>query len=159
MAASPADQGAGKQGGGFSLVAFIILTVLAGGGGALFALQVPSLVHSDSGKVSDSAVEQAEVAVSPMLDLPPITTNLAEPTDTWVRMEASVVVNEDLGEGKDVLLRTIAEDLVAYFRTTKLSNLSGPSAFQHMLEDLNERVRIRSDNKIDGIIIQSFILE
>lgn len=159
MAASPADQGAGKQGGGFSLVAFIILTVLAGGGGALFALQVPSLVHSDSGKASDSAVEQAEVAVSPMLDLPPITTNLAEPTDTWVRMEASVVVNEDLGEGKDVLLRTIAEDLVAYFRTTKLSNLSGPSAFQHMLEDLNERVRIRSDNKIDGIIIQSFILE
>lgn len=160
MAASPASQSTDdKKGGGFSLVAFLILTVVAGGGGAFFALQAPSLMKASPEKVHEAAGEPSEIATSPVLDLPAITTNLAEPPDTWVRMEASVVVKGDLGPEKDVLLKTISEDLIAYFRTAKLINLSGPSAFQHMLEDLNERVRIRSENKVDGIIIQSFILE
>lgn len=160
MAASPADQGTGgKQGGGFSIVAFLILTVLAGGGGAFFAMQAPSLMKSSPEKAADVVVEQSDAAQSPVIDLPALTTNLAEPSNTWVRMEASIVVKEDLGPEKDILVKTITEDLVAYFRTMKLINLSGPSAFQHMLEDLNERVRIRSENKVDSVIIQSFILE
>ena len=159
MAASTDQEAGAKKAEGFSLVAFLIATVLAGGGGAFFALQIPTLMKTGGADKASEPVAQSEVLHSPIIDLAPITTNLGEPAGTWVRLEAAVVAKEDLGPDRDVLLRKISEDIIAYFRTVKLIELSEPSSFQHMLEDLNERVRIRSENKIDSIVIQSFILE
>jgi flagellar FliL protein len=40
-----------------------------------------------------------------------------------------------------------------------IDQIEGPSGFQHLREDLNDRVRVRSEGKVLELIIQSLILE
>lgn len=97
-------------------------------------------------------------------DLQPITTNLAGTPAAWIRLEASVLLDPELkseekSEEEIALLRTINEDVVAFLRTVSLTQIQGPSGFQSLREDLDERVRIRSEGKIKELIVQSMILE
>lgn len=97
-------------------------------------------------------------------DLQPITTNLAGTPAAWIRLEASVVLDPELKSDEKSkeeieLLRTINEDVVAFLRTVSLTQIQGPSGFQSLREDLDERVRIRSEGKIKELIVQSMILE
>ena len=91
--------------------------------------------------------------------MPAITANLAQPKTTWIRLEASLVVKQDLGPEADVLASKMAEDIVGFLRTVTMEQIAGPSGFQHLREDLNDRVRVRSEGKVSELIIQSLILE
>jgi flagellar FliL protein len=148
--------------GGFPLIAILIVTVLAGAIGGFFGMQVPSLV--ESGGPAGHGAEQGkpggpEVKKMDIHNLPPITTNLANPSTTWIRLETAVLVKLPVGPDIDALYAKIAEDLVAYLRTVSLSQLEGPSGFQHLREDLNDRVRARSEGKAVELIIQALVVE
>ena len=91
--------------------------------------------------------------------LPPITTNLAQPSTTWIRIESSIVINADMGPDGNVIAAKMAGDIIGYLRTVSIEQIEGPSGFQHLREDLNDRVRIRSEGKVLELIIQSLILE
>ena len=41
----------------------------------------------------------------------------------------------------------------------KLAQIQGASGFQHLREDLNDRVRVRSGGKVRDLVIQSLIIE
>ncbi len=53
----------------------------------------------------------------------------------------------------------IVEDIVAFLRTVSLSQIQGASGFQHLREDLNDRVRVRSGGKVRDLVVQSMIIE
>lgn len=89
-------------------------------------------------------------------DIQPITTNLLDPADAWIRMELSLAFE---GESDPGVAEEIHQDILAYVRTIKLYNLRGGSGFQHLMEDLNERAAIRSEGRVKRVLVRSFILE
>lgn len=128
----------------------------------MFGLQVLSKVGKPppASKVETKAGESAKGRFSEkvtMHALSPIITNIASPERTWIRLEASIVIDGE-GDAKG-LAATITEDTVAYLRTLSLPLIEGASGLLHLREDLNDRARIRSGGKIKDIIIHTLIVE
>src|SRR5262249_19052724 len=90
--------------------------------------------------------------------LTPIVTNLASPERTWIRIEASLVLDGDGVDAKG-LAAAVTDDTGAYLRTLSLPLIEGSSGLLHFREDLNDRVRIRSSGKVRDLIIHSLIVE
>ena len=88
--------------------------------------------------------------------LEPITTNLAGPTETWVRLELALVFADkpDL-----VTAQAVQQDILAYLRTVKFHQVEGPSGFQHLKSDIGERAAIRSDGKVKNVLIRTLLFE
>lgn len=88
--------------------------------------------------------------------LEPIVTNIASPQDVWVRMELALVAASPL-EGE--LAQAIREDLFAYVRTLRLSQLEGPSGFIALKADLLDRAKIRSEDKVSAVLVKTLLFE
>ncbi|RUM97542.1 flagellar basal body-associated FliL family protein [Pseudaminobacter arsenicus] len=101
--------------------------------------------------------EHAPAARDTEVLLPPITTNLAAPTTTWVRLEAAIVLDEPQPE--TTLADDIHQDLLAFLRTVRLHQVEGASGFQHLKADMEERARIRSDGHVKQVLIRTLIFE
>jgi flagellar FliL protein len=106
-----------------------------------------------TGKDGKKAAEGDELGVLP---IEAITTNLAAPSDVWVRMELSLVFD---GEPDDAIAEQIHQDFLAFMRTVKLPQVEGASGFQHLKEDLEERARIRSHGLVRNILIKTLLFE
>lgn len=95
----------------------------------------------DKGK-GDSAAKsedydnlEAEIASYKWTDLPPLTTNIGEPSAVWARVELSLASKKPVPE--DIASR-VAEEILIYMRTVKLAHVSKPSGFRYFLEDVRE---------------------
>ena len=147
-----------------AVVAFLLLTLAAASAGGIFGLRIQAafvqpaevneLASSELPKLKDDVFENGSV-----LSIPPVVTNLAEPKNAWVRIEASAVLAGDRQASDDVLATKLGEDLVAYLTTTTASQIEGAAGLQHLREDLNERARLRSDGRVRELIIHTFIIE
>lgn len=91
-----------------------------------------------------------------VIPLEPITTNLASPTTTWVRLEVSIVSEGPPAPG---LADIMQQDILAYMRNVKLHQIEGPSGFQHLRDDLDERARIRSEGHVNRVLIRTLLFE
>ncbi len=91
-----------------------------------------------------------------VIPLEAITTNIGAPTDVWVRMEASIVL--DAPQAPE-LAGIVQQDLLAYLRTIKMHQIEGPSGFRHLKSDLEERAAIRSDGHVKSILIKTLLFE
>ncbi|MBO6901285.1 MAG: flagellar basal body-associated FliL family protein [Rhizobiaceae bacterium] len=88
--------------------------------------------------------------------LEPISTNLADPIDIWARMELALVFNEI---PDPMVAEAIHQDFVAYLRTVKARQIQGASGFQHLRTDLEERARIRSNGRVDKVLVRTLLFE
>lgn len=93
-----------------------------------------------------------------ILQLPTIVTNLAGQTGGWVRLEASVLIGDEKAVAPGIAAQ-FAEDVTALLRTLSLSQISGAAGFQHLREDLVDRLRLRSGGRVREFIIQSMVIE
>jgi flagellar FliL protein len=162
MAEAESEKKTEKQGkGGISIAAVLVITLIGAGAGVAFGFMSETLFAVAPPKHDPEAAppEQGVTSMMAVKPLPPITANLAQPKTTWIRLEASVVVKKDLGAESEVVASEIAQDIVGFLRTVTMDQISGPSGFQHLREDLNDRVRVRSEGKASELIIQSLILE
>jgi flagellar FliL protein len=101
---------------------------------------------------------EAAAAGNPLLlDLPPIMTNIAAPSDIWLRVELSVVFDEPPQDPG--LADAIHQDLLAFVRTIKMHQIEGASGFQHLKADLGERASIRSGGHAKSILIRTLLFE
>ncbi len=138
-----------------------VLTLVAGGVGALFGLYITSitaLTPSDA-KKSVEVPTHALVENANVRDLPPIITNLDQTSDTWVRLQAAIVFDPATIEKPDVMATEIASDLLGFMQTLSISQLSGSSGLQHLREDLNDRAMVRSDGRIQELVIESLVVQ
>lgn len=146
------------------LLAVGILTLLAVGAGGMFGLQVLAKVGAPSSAGSAEAPKEppAKPLHGPGTELralTPIITNLTSPERTWIRLEASVVFDADLGADANALAASLTEDITAYLRTLSLAQIEGASGFQHLREDLMDRARIRGGSKVRDVIVHTLIIE
>ncbi|MBN9071589.1 MAG: flagellar basal body-associated FliL family protein [Rhizobiales bacterium] len=110
--------------------------------------------HGEAAAGHDGAKAAGGPSIVP---LAPIMTNLAQPSDTWLRMELAVVFDKTPADPR--LAENIQQDLLAYVRTLKLHQIEGPSAFQQLRADLDERAAIRSDGLATQVLIRTLMLE
>jgi flagellar protein FliL len=92
-------------------------------------------------------------------ELPPIIANLAEPSDSWVRVQASIVFDVKAVQKPDVLAAEIAEDLLGFMRTLSLAQIGGARGLQHLREDLSERASTRSGGLVRELIVQTLVVQ
>lgn len=163
MAPSPAAPAAPKKGG--LLLALLILTALAAAAGTGLGLQLAGTVEKAvTAKVQAEPEKKAEPPLRHSGDLTlkemkPVVVNLAAPSSTFIRIEAAIVFKTGALVNPDVTVAELREDIMAYMRTLSLSQLEGPSALQHLREDLNERAHARSDGKVNELIIETLVVQ
>lgn len=166
MAAAAIEAAAPKKGPSLvvQLAVLLVLTALAIGSGwfmgqFLHGGQAPEAqaAKPEEGKAKGKEGE-AEKPVQDLhlFPLEPITTNLEDPADTWIRLELVLVFKE---QPEPKIAEMVAQDLLAYLRTVKARQVDGASGFQHLKSDLDERAQIRSAGKIEQVLVKTMLFE
>ncbi|MGN6549680.1 MAG: flagellar basal body-associated FliL family protein [Pararhizobium sp.] len=151
-----------------TLAAVAGLSLVAAGGGWYLgsmlgpqksAAEKAAATHIEHDQRKEAEAEQKEkisTAANGVVDLEPMTTNLAYPSDTWVRLEVSLLFR---GEPDVKMAETIHQDLLAYLRTVSLQQISGPRGFQNLRQDLEARAELRSKGAVRKLMVRTFVIE
>lgn len=143
--------------------AFAVLTLIAAGSGTFLGFHlvgsVESAMKSKAAESQPLVVESRYPTGTSVHSVPPVVANLASPEDVWVRLEASIIVADEEVASPDVLAGEIAEDILAYLRTLSLGQIEGPSGLLHLHEDLNDRVTIRSNDRVRELVIETLVVQ
>lgn len=154
----------GKDGARMSTATFLMvvggLTVIAAGLGFLGGMQILSgpAPAARQAEAEGPAVAVPGASGVNLKVLAPIVTNLAK-SRVWIRLESSLVFSGSIPEDVDALAARIQEDIVAYLRTLTVEQIEGASGFQYLSDDLNDRVRVRSNGRVSELVIQGLIIE
>lgn len=164
MAASTTARGGDAPSGslGQFVVALLVVTLLAGAVGALFAPRSGSVggeQPSKQTKVDESVDDAVAAPTSNIFDLPPIVTNLGSPQEMWIRLEASMIFDSSAVKQPGALAAEIANDLLAYLRTVAVTQIQGPIGLQNLRQDLNERAAIRSSGAVKELVIKTLVIQ
>lgn len=91
-----------------------------------------------------------------LVDLAPMTTNLAAPAEVWARLQLSLVFD---GPPPSGMADDVHQDLLAFLRTVKMHQVEGASGYQHLRADLQERAAIRSGGKVKEVLVRTLLFE
>lgn len=149
--------------GGFQwVVALVVVTGLSAGAGTLASFHmlatVDRLVDSRA-PVTEAPVASAFGPNDRLRKIPAVTTNLAAPPNSWIRMEASIVTDKLNDEEAHALTSKIGEDIVSYLRTLTPNQIEGARGLQYLREDLNERAVVRSGGRARELIIETLVVQ
>jgi flagellar FliL protein len=174
MAEAEPQAGAKKKSSFMSmLIEWLLITLIAGGAGAALTMMHPQppadkpadAAQAKKGEKGEKKEEpKPEVAANcgpgpSLVDLPPIVTNLANPSDTWVRLEAAIVFDPKSLPHPDVVAAEIATDELAYLRTISVQELQGPIGLENIRQDLRDRALVRSNGKIIDLLLKTLVLQ
>jgi flagellar FliL protein len=145
------------------IAALAVLGIVAAAIGALLGLQVVETTQLAAGaqkKIAGERPVPVQYSGSArLLKLAPVITNLAKPSSSWARVEASLIFNEVRQDETGVIAAQIGQDIVAYMRTMSLPQLEGARGLQYLREDLNERANLRSSGKVKELIIETLVVQ
>ena len=145
-----------KRSGAAGVIAATLLAALIGAGHG-FGMTKWSATLKRAPKA-----DQAQAAAGPELalrELAPIVTNLANSGDVWVRFEGGILLEAAAAKQGEALAAQIGTDILAYLRTLSIAQLQGVNGLAFLREDLNERVRQRSQGKAREIVIQTLVVQ
>jgi flagellar protein FliL len=104
-------------------------------------------------------VAEAAPEPSAVMDLPPIVTGLASPSDVWIRLEASMVFDPRTLPHPEAVAARIGDDILAYVRTITLKQLEGPIGLETIRADLNDRATTRSEGKVRELVLRTLVVQ
>jgi flagellar FliL protein len=161
--AAPAPQKKSGRGILLTAVAFLLVTLVAGGAGGGLGMHLAAAIEKTvRAKIEAAPAGKPELRYSGDMvvePIEPVVTNLGDPTDTWIRLETAIVFANGALPDPKVTAAEIRQDIVAYARTLSLSQLEGASALQHLREDLNERVATRTNGQVSELIIETMVVQ
>jgi flagellar protein FliL len=144
---------------------FLVLTLAAIGGGWMTGRTLNgekaetrgtgAQIDADRNYKDEDGSDKAAQSLR-IFRLETITTNLSDPQDIWVRLELALVFTD---RPDPEVAEMVHQDLLAYLRTVKARQIDGPSGFQHLRSDLDERARIRSEGKVRHVLIRTMLFE
>lgn len=151
-----------KSSGGITGILIVTLLAAGGGGGLGFYLS-DFLKNEEPPKKAAQAAKKDEAKANPaagarLFEMAPIIANLAEPKTSWIRVEASLLIDKEVEEVQ-ALIGKIAEDITGYLKSTTLAQFEGGAGFQNLREDLNERARLRGGKDVKEVIIHGVVVE
>ena len=142
-----------------TLVVLTLISASAGGLSGLHVLLTAERVIDAQKNAGARPIASSFTGSSRLRKLSTVVTNLASPPGIWARVEASIVA-DNLGEEEaSVLAARIGEDIVAYLRSTSLTQIEGARGLQYLREDLNERAAVRSEGRVRELIIETLVVQ
>ncbi|CAN7368599.1 flagellar basal body-associated FliL family protein [Agrobacterium genomosp. 3] len=150
-----------------TIAGVVILTLLGAGGGWLVGGMIAPKIagaeaaahapaaSAEKGKAAEG-IEKISAEANGIVQLDPITTNLAYPSTNWVRLEVALMFKGPVEVG---LAEDIHQDIMAYVRTVSLQQLEGPRGFQYLKDDIQERVDLRSQGRVSKVMFRTFVIE
>ena len=142
-----------------TIVEILLVTVIAAGAGVGFAMLGPSPAPSPTLEAKTATAAACGPPGVNLLDLPPVVTNIGSPTDTWVRMEASIVFDAKTTPHPEIMAAEIATDELAYLRTIALTQLQGPIGLENIRQDLTDRAVVRSGGKVTELVLRTLVVQ
>ena len=157
-----------------TIIEWLVVTIIAAGAGAALTVMNPQPLTPDKagadkappGKLGSERKEGEKVEVaancSPgpsLVDMPPIVTNIANPPDTWVRLEAAIVFDPKSTPHPEIMAAEIATDELAYLRTVSVAELQGPIGLENLRQDLRDRAQVRSNGKVTELLLKTLVLQ
>lgn len=114
--------------------------------------------HKSDAK-SDKKPKDEKALHSGVVALPPVVAALAAPDGVWLRIDASMVVESVEEKDLETLKRAVAGDMVAFVATLSLPQVQGALGLQHLREDLEERVVLRSQGKARSLAFNGLVIQ
>lgn len=114
--------------------------------------------HKSDAK-SDKKPKDEKALHSGVVALPPVVAALAAPEGVWLRIDASMVVESVEEKDLETLKRAVAGDMVAFVATLSLPQVQGALGLQHLREDLEERVVLRSEGKARSLAFNGLVIQ
>lgn len=115
----------------------------------------PPAKESHEKKATHEAKKEGDAGPA-LVDLAPMTTNLAAPAEIWARVQLSLVFDGPPPAG---MAEDVHQDLLAFLRTVKMHQVEGASGYQHLRADLQERAAIRSGGKVKEVLVRTLLFE
>jgi flagellar FliL protein len=145
-------------------LALLGLTLVGGGaGGGFAALQVDRIEAVAERRANETPAKRegalAWDEATAVARLDPVITNLARPAGTFVRLDAAMVFDRDAVSDVERMKATVSQDILAFMRTVSIGELQGASAFNHLRDDLNDRVAVTSDGLVRELVIETMVLQ
>jgi flagellar FliL protein len=136
-----------------------IATAIAASIGCVFAIARPSQPSPQTMQNSAEKPTAGTRDLASIVDLPPIVANLGTPSDTWIRVELSIVFDGATAPGRELQAAEISGDTLAYLRTLSLTQIEGPIGLQNLRADLNDRAKTRSGGSVREVIIRTLVVQ
>jgi flagellar FliL protein len=169
------QEGAGKKKSGLIalVIPLVVLTAVGGGGGWVIGNMLAPQVKqaADAAKAAEEAaaaegekkggkeeegLPKISTEANGVVALEPITTNLAYPSENWIRIEVALMFN---GPPDVQIAEAVHQDILAYMRTVSLQQVEGPRGFQYLKDDLQERVDLRSEGRVSKVMFRTLVIE
>lgn len=169
------QEGAGKKKSGLMalVIPLVVLTAVGGGGGWVIGNMLAPQVKqaADAAKAAEEAaaaegekkggkeeegLPKISTEANGVVALEPITTNLAYPSENWIRIEVALMFN---GPPDVQIAEAVHQDILAYMRTVSLQQVEGPRGFQYLKDDLQERVDLRSEGRVSKVMFRTLVIE
>ncbi|MBP1861866.1 flagellar basal body-associated FliL family protein [Rhizobium herbae] len=179
--ADTANAGQKKSSPVVMIAALAVLTLIAGGGGWLVGgMLAPAPVSAEEAKIiedaraaialkkagqpqaaeeggkKDEGLPKIATEANGVVQLDAITTNLAYPTENWIRLEVALLFK---GAPDVAMAEQIHQDIAAYLKTVSLQQIQGPRGFQYLKDDIEERVDLRSEGRVTNVIFRTFVIQ
>ncbi|MGZ2482137.1 flagellar FliL protein [Rhizobium pisi] len=155
-----------KSGSLMTIIGIAVLTLVgAGGGWAVGTIVAPSIKgakeaeqakDAEAKKKAEEGLARISTKENNIVQLEPITSNLAYPSENWVRLEVALLFN---GPPDVKISEDIHQDILAYIRTVSLQQIEGPRGFQYLKDDIQERVDLRSKGRVSKVMFRTFVIE
>jgi flagellar protein FliL len=169
-----------KKGGLIATVGVVVaLTLLAGGGGWFLGgmlsgkfltqekkkelakqAQVEAILAAEGDKKKkkpgEDSLPHLATKENGVVMLEPITSNLAYPSENWIRLEIALMFT---GKPDEQLAEEIHQDILAYLRTVSLQQVERARGFEYLKDDIKERAEIRSKGRVKDVLFRTFIIE
>lgn len=149
-----------KKGVRSGIPAFLVATAVSAGIGVGTTYLVP-LAKGDSDRVGttgETGDVRRGVVQKPVVDLPPIITNLTAPRDVWIRLEASLLFTRPVERAEQVAAQ-FGTDVLAYLRTMNAEQIEGPVGLLNLREELNDRAATRSNGAAREVAIRALVVQ
>lgn len=174
-----------KKGGGLvvTIVIVLVLTLLAAGGGWFLGstLSGKFITQEKKDEIAKKAADAAAAAASEggggkkeakkpgedtvphlaneangVVMLEPITSNLAYPSQSWVRLEVALLFD---GKPDEKIAEEVHQDIMAYIRTVSLQQIQATRGFEYLRDDIKERAAVRSEGRVKDVMFRTFIIQ
>ncbi|WP_077962357.1 flagellar basal body-associated FliL family protein [Ensifer adhaerens] len=148
-----------------TIAAIAVLTLFAGGGGWLVGgllappppkAEVEAAKEPAANATGEEGLPKVATEANGVIQLEPITTNLAYPSENWIRLEVALQFD---GVPDPKLAEQVHQDIAAYLKTVSLQQIQGPRGFQYLRDDIQERVDLRSDGRVTNVMFRTFVIQ
>lgn len=179
------EEGGKKKGGGLvvTIVIVLVLSLIAGGGGWFLGKSISDkfITQEKKDEIAKKAAEQAEIAAAEaggekkggkkeegggvpklanaennVVALEPITSNLAYPSESWVRLEVALLFGDKPDEKT---AEEVHQDIMAYIRTVSLQQIQSARGFEYLRQDIKERAALRTEGRVKDVMFRTFVVQ